>query len=143
MDAESNGSAEILELENQEKESPDQKESHKENGEVQIELMKIPESIKFSEGSRGKAFSNVVMGLERRLGEIYKEHYSQDKDVLYKYLQRKFEFWKDQCSHDLALLWLMQGYYQIYNVTHDQRIRLQIKKCRTQLSEYNILEKLI
>ena len=101
-------------------------------------LVKIPGSIIFSDVLRGKAFSAGVTELERNLGYIYNHHHSQNKDALYEFLHSKFEYWKENYPHDIAFLWLMQGYYNIYNFTHDPKVKFYIKRSKEHISDCNI-----
>ena len=91
--------------------SADKRNSHTENGERHYHPVKIPASIRFSDVLRSKTFSSVFKDLERTRGHIYRNYYSQNKAVLCEYLHQKFEFWKENYPHDVAFLWLMQGYY--------------------------------
>ena len=103
-------------------------------------LPKIPGSIKFSDVLRGKRFSEVVFDLDHDLGYLHKHYYPQDKDILYEFLHRKFEYWMKHFSHDVAFLWLMEGYYIIYNFTQCLKVKFYLKRFRQQLQEYEICD---
>ena len=58
-------------------------------------LPKIPESIRFSDILRGKRYGQQVLDLEKDLGYLYTNFYSQNRWTLYEYMEYRFQYWKE------------------------------------------------